>query len=232
MQKVGVYILILLIGAIIGISIGIYVSMNQTPSMGEQVKVTIQGIEYTASGHSILEIELLNNVPEKNLEGSVTVYQDEKQWTSEVAWYYTGYGTADVICDFINETQNFRITYIENNSKATYLDRIIEWNEVSQTFTFMDTEELKITSLEFDTANDIITVNYQNTGTTDVTITGATVTGGTVAGATLTQETLEKGTSGSINVTITPTGALDAGTSYNVELLSTKGNKFTYTETA
>jgi hypothetical protein len=137
MQKVGEYLLFLVIGAIIGVSISIYVSNNQTPSMGEQVKVTIQGIEYIVSDHSALEIVLLNNVPAKNLKGNVTVYQDEKQWTSEVTWYYTGYGEAEVICDSINETQNFRLTYIEDNPKVTYLDRIIEWKEVGRTYPFV-----------------------------------------------------------------------------------------------
>lgn len=137
MQKVGEYLLFLVIGAIIGVSISIYVSNNQTPSMGEQVKVTIQGIEYTISDHSALKIVLLNNVPTKNLKGNVTVYQDEKQWTSEVTWYYTGYGEAEVICDSINETQNFRLTYIEDNPKVTYLDRIIEWKEVGRTYPFV-----------------------------------------------------------------------------------------------
>jgi hypothetical protein len=137
MQKVGEYLLFLVIGAIIGVSISIYVSNNQTPSMGEQVKVTIQEIEYTISDHSALKIVLLNNIPTKNLKGNVTVYQDEKQWTSEVTWYYTGYGEAEVICDSINETQNFRLTYIEDNPKVTYLDRIIEWKEVGRTYPFV-----------------------------------------------------------------------------------------------
>jgi len=101
----------------------------------------------------------------------------------------------------------------------------------SLTFTFMATEELKITSIDFDITGDIITVNYQNTGTTDVTITGVTVTGGNVTTATLTSATVLKGTSDSINVTIS-TNTLMAGTAYNVELLSSKGNKFQYTDTA
>ena len=130
MPKVGVYIL-LLIGAVISASIIGYVTMNQNLSMREQVKVTIQGIEYRVSDHSVLKIELLNDVPEKNLEGKVTIYQDEKQWISDVTWYYSGYGEAEVICDAISETQNFRVTYIENYPKALYLDRIIKWNEVS-----------------------------------------------------------------------------------------------------
>jgi flagellin-like protein len=101
----------------------------------------------------------------------------------------------------------------------------------SLTFTFMNTEELKITSVTFDTTSDIITVNYQNTGTSDVTVSGVTVTGGNVTSASLTEETLEKGTSGSISVQASD-NTIIAGTTYNVELLSTKGNKFSYTETA
>ncbi len=233
MQKVAEYLLVLVIGAIIGLSVGIYVSMNQTPSLGEQVRVTIQGIEYTTSDHSVLEIKLLNDVPEKNLEGNVTVYQAEKQWTSEVAWYYTGYGEAEVICDSINETQNFRVTYIENYPKATYLDRIIEWSEVSRTFPFMATEQLAITKVTFapnDATTSTATVSVRNTGTTDVIITDASVIGYNVTGASVSSTTIGEGTSGT--VTITLTGYYVAGNLYNIELLSSKGNEFTYTETA
>jgi len=101
----------------------------------------------------------------------------------------------------------------------------------SLTFTFMATEELKITSLDFDTTTDVITVNYINTGTTDVTISGATVTGGNVTSATLSEVTLDKGSSGSIDVTVSANTLIE-GITYNVELLSSKGNKFTYTDTA
>ena len=172
MQKVvGVYLIFLVIGAIIGASIVTFVTMSQNPSIKEQVKVTIQGIDYTSSDF-VLKIELLNNVPETNLEGKVIVSQDENQWTSEVTWYYTGYGVAEVTCDSINETQNFRITYTENNPKATYLDRVIGWNEVSTTIPFMDTKELKITQMEFTTVTDAdyITVYVTNAGTSSVTI--------------------------------------------------------------
>jgi hypothetical protein len=235
MQKVGFYLTLLVVGALIGASIVGYIAINQNPSIEEQVKVTIQGIQYETSD-SVLKIELLNDAPEKNLEGKVFVSQDENQWTSEVTWYYTGYGTAEVICDSINETQNFRITYIENNSKVTYLDRIIEWNEVSQTFTFMDTEELKITSIAFTEsvadAKDQITVYVQNTGTTDVTIQATvTVTGSGVTGGTTTSATVTKGGTGTFVVDL-GTESWSEGVTYNVELLSSKGNKFSYTETA
>ena len=95
----------------------------------------------------------------------------------------------------------------------------------------MKTEELQITSVTFNTGTDVITVNYQNTGTTDVTITGVTVTGGNVTSATLTSETLEMGSSGSIAVSAS-TNTLMSGNNYNVELISSKGNKFSYTATA
>ena len=106
----------------------------------------------------------------------------------------------------------------------------------SLTFTFMETEELKITSIEFSSssplANDTITVNVLNTGTTDisivatVTVNGLGATEGTTAPA-----TVGKGTPDSFNVTLT-SGTWSAGSSYNVELLSSKGNKFSYTGNA
>jgi flagellin-like protein len=98
----------------------------------------------------------------------------------------------------------------------------------SLTFTFMETEQLSITSVTF-TNSTALTVNLQNTGTTDVTISSVTVTGGAVTAATLTQATVNKGSTGSF--VVRTTGAMAVGTAYNVELLSTKGNKFSYTET-
>jgi len=230
MQKIGVYIILLVIGTVIGASIMYYVPINQTPSTREQVKVTIQGIDYKVSD-SVLEIELLNDVPEKNLEGKVIVSQDENQWTCDVTWHYTGLGVAEVICDSINETQNFRITYIENNPKATYLDRNIEWNEVSQTFTFMETEQLTISKVEFGSAATQINATVMNTGTSDVVVNAVTVSGSGVTGSSIASTIIAKGTTVEVPITVT-TGAWSAGKAYNVELLSTKGNKFTYTGTA
>jgi len=234
MQKVGVYLILLVVGAIIGASIVTYVTMNKNSSLTEKVKVTIQGIEYNVTD-SVLAIELLNDAPEKNLEGKVTVSQDEKEWTSDVNWYYTGYGEAEIICDSIDENQSFRVTYNENYPKATYLDRTIEWNEVSQTLPFIETEQLTITSVTFtdNTAPtaDEISVNVQNTGSTDVSVTATvTVTGQGITGASTVAATVPKGESAIFTVTLT--GELEAGSSYNIELISTKGNKFTYNDTA
>jgi hypothetical protein len=176
MQKIGVGIVLLVIGMIIGLSMGIYISMYQTPSIEDPIKVTIQGIEYTVSVHSILKIDLLNNVPEKNLEGNIIVFQNQKQWTSEVTWHYTGYGETEVICDFINETENFRVVYMENSTKATafYLDRIIEWNEVSinQGTISQAGPVLTLENLRFHTksSTDYIEVILRNSGTADATV--------------------------------------------------------------
>lgn len=102
----------------------------------------------------------------------------------------------------------------------------------SLTFTFMETEELRITSMTFPTST-IITVNVQNTGTTDVTIVAdVTVSGSGVTGGTLVSGTVDKGANGTFNVTLTAGETWSDGIAYNVELLSTKGNKFTYTANA
>ena len=127
MQDVSEYLLILVIGAIIGISVSIFALGYQAPDRREQMELIIHGINYVPE-YSTLEIELLNNVPWIILEGNVTVYQGESWWTSEVLWNSYGHGTAEVLCESINETQNFRITYTENNT--TYFDTTIEWNEI------------------------------------------------------------------------------------------------------
>ena len=100
----------------------------------------------------------------------------------------------------------------------------------SLSFNFMATEQLTITSVTFGPANTTITANVQNTGTTDVIIAGCEVTGNNVTAATCPSTTVGEGESGSI--TITTTGVWSPTNLYNIELLSTKGNKFAYSETA
>jgi hypothetical protein len=129
MQNIGVYLVLLVTGALIGASVMSYVTMNRNATIADQVKVSIQDINYDRLD-SVMKIELFNDVPEKNFQGKIIISQVEKQWTSDVNWLYTGYGKAELICDSINENQNFNIKYIENNPEATYLDRTIEWNEV------------------------------------------------------------------------------------------------------
>jgi hypothetical protein len=129
MQNIGVYLVLLVTGALIGASVVSFVTMNRNATIADQVKVSIQDINYNRLD-SVMKIELFNNAPEKNLKGEIIISQVEKQWTSDVNWLYTGYGKAEIICDSINDNQNFNIKYIENNSKTTYLDRTIEWNEV------------------------------------------------------------------------------------------------------
>ena len=107
----------------------------------------------------------------------------------------------------------------------------------SLTFTFMETEQMSITNIEFTEsvadAKDQIIVYVQNTGTTDVTIAAAvTVTGSGVTGGTTVSDTVDKGVSGSFTVTLNAGESWSDGIAYNVELLSTKGNKFSYTDTA
>jgi flagellin-like protein len=105
----------------------------------------------------------------------------------------------------------------------------------SLTFTFMETEELKITGVAFDTtggSNGGMNVTVLNTGTTDVVITSATVAGLGITGTPAiigSPVTIGKGLSVELDINA---GAWSAGNAYNVELLSTKGNKFTYTANA
>jgi len=109
----------------------------------------------------------------------------------------------------------------------------------SMTFNFMETEQLSITNLAFaGTDNNQITATVLNTGTTDVIINSASITGYNITTSTFSVTnspvTLGQGASGSVAVTFTA-GTNDGwvtGSSYNIELISTKGNKFSYTATA
>ena len=94
------------------------------------------------------------------------------------------------------------------------------------TFTFMKTEELKITSMTFDETvpgggnGTTITLAVHNTGTGSVTVANAKVNGATV---TCPPTTVEAGAPGSIIVTM-PTGTTwTTGDKYRVELISSTG---------
>jgi len=103
----------------------------------------------------------------------------------------------------------------------------------SLTFTFMSTEEIKITSVNFSAVggNKGLNVTVMNTGTTDVAIVAAvTVSGYGVTGGTTLADTVGKGEPKTFDINLD--AAWTDGKTYTVELLSTKGNKFTYTATA
>jgi flagellin-like protein len=105
----------------------------------------------------------------------------------------------------------------------------------SLSFNFMNTENLQITNVAFSGATDnAINVTVLNTGTTDVTIVSCTVTGLGAGGAGTidTPDPALIGEGESEDLDITLAGTWTAGNLYNIELLSSKGNKFTYTATA
>ena len=103
----------------------------------------------------------------------------------------------------------------------------------SLSFNFMATENLSITKVTFATGNlthTSATVSVRNTGTSDVIITDATVVGYNVTATSVSSTTIGEGTTGSITLTLT--GWWVAGNLYNIELLSSKGNQFSYSKTA
>ena len=138
MQKVLGFVLVLAIGLGVCGSIGMILQTLQTPETQQgdiEGRVTIEGISATSSNnYAELEIVFLDHFPQTDLEGNVTIYQDVQQWTSEVDWHFDGYGYAEVICDFINGDERFRLKYRDNHTGVTYVDRTIDWNEVSITF--------------------------------------------------------------------------------------------------
>jgi hypothetical protein len=239
MNKTLGYVLLLVIGLAIGVPIGMVIQNPQDTPLGTGENVSLIDIEYIYSDNPGLSVILKNQFTDKVLNGNVTVYQNENQWTERVDWHTdwrNGYGFAGIGC-ILEENKTLRIKYTENYPKETYLDRTLQWAQIrireSLTFTFMETEELKIASVTFGTDNSTITVKVQNTGTTDVSIIAAvTVTGYGVTGGTTTSATVGKGDTATFTVTLIGSEQWSEGKSYNVELLSSKGNKFTYTDTA
>jgi len=96
------------------------------------------------------------------------------------------------------------------------------------TFTFMKTEELKITSVTFDSSDNSTTIAVTNTGSSSLTISSVTVDD--VEVKTL-STTLAKGQSTTISLTESEF-SWTSGYKYTFALLTTSGNKYTYTTTA
>ena len=239
MQKIVTYIILVIVGVSIGAAGIGYFALNQSPALNEEVKVTIQDIEYVESDYPVMEISLLNDAPEKNLEGSVIITQANNEWTNQVTWYYTGQGETAILCDGINKDQSFQIKYEEKNSKATYLNRAIQWTEVKKdesTIGFMETKELTIKSVSFTddgSGNKRIDVEVWNSGTAKITISQIKINGNTITAdkwrMTSGKPTIDSGDSDKVEIT----SDYIAGNKYSITFFLSDGTMIaTYTDTA
>jgi len=229
MHKVFGYVLLLVIGLSVGVSIGTMIQIPQTSQLGTEGKVTLIDVECVFSDHTALRIILKNRFTERVLNGNVTVYQDGRRWTSEVDWrtdWRDGYGFAEVKCNSL-VNQSLRLKYTEKYPSETYLDRIVEWEEVrvsdeSMTWTFLKTEELTFTSYTWGTDNANITLVVQNTGSGALTISAVQVGGVEASSYTITPAALEPGDSSTIVIT----QAFTSGVKYEFAVVTAKGNAF------
>jgi flagellin-like protein len=98
------------------------------------------------------------------------------------------------------------------------------------TINFMGTEEVKITNVKF-IGGTAINVTLTNTGTTDVTISEAWVNGVQQSGITYSGDATAVIAKNSVK-TLQFNCAYDAGSSYNIQVRSTKGTTFPYTANA
>jgi flagellin-like protein len=102
------------------------------------------------------------------------------------------------------------------------------------TFSFTATEQVNITNMNFDVTNKRIIVTANNTGTTSVTINEAWVN--SVKQTSVTDDllanlpvTISANQGKVFNITLT---SMSQGYSYQVKIVSSKGNTFLYTATA
>ena len=96
---------------------------------------------------------------------------------------------------------------------------------------FMETEQMSITNAQFTGSGTTITLSVRNTGTTDIVVNSATVNGepATTAmfdAADASALNIAKNSDGSVVVTLTT--AWESGSTYQIRLLSSKGNYFPY----
>lgn len=100
------------------------------------------------------------------------------------------------------------------------------------TFTFMQTEELKIVSRSWDstgTTVDYIDLTVRNTGTASLTMSGAEINN---AAAPTHNATGPLAANAQTVVKITPSSAFTSGQKYEFAILTSAGNRYTYTATA
>ena len=97
------------------------------------------------------------------------------------------------------------------------------------TFTFMKTEELKITSLAWTSSTTVATLSLQNSGTSPLTISSVKVND---ASATLAGQpvTMTAGAKDNYLVKLS-SGTFSSGAKYEFVLLTATGNKYIYTAT-
>lgn len=94
------------------------------------------------------------------------------------------------------------------------------------TFTFMATEQIQITNMEFIGAtNNIIRVTINNTGTSPVTMNEAWINN---VKKTTTTPSLPATISANAGIQLNITSTWAAGSNYQVKLVSSKGNQFYY----
>jgi hypothetical protein len=101
------------------------------------------------------------------------------------------------------------------------------------TMNFMETSELTITQMTFDTANDNITLSITNSGTSDVVVSQVRVNGNPATSFTMTPST--GFTAGSTDGTIELNYAtgVNPGSKYAVSLFANDGTMIgSYTDTA
>jgi flagellin-like protein len=99
---------------------------------------------------------------------------------------------------------------------------------------FMETEQMSITNAQFTGDGATITLSVRNTGTADIVVNSATVNGEEADAAmyvdTLEVDNIAKNSDGTIVVSLTT--AWESGSTYQIRLLSLKGNYFPYNAVA
>ena len=97
------------------------------------------------------------------------------------------------------------------------------------TFTFMQTEELKIVSRTWDASNNYMDLKLRNTGTSSLTLSGAEVNSVAV---TFNATGSSLAANAETTVRLTPSSAFTSGQKYEFAVLTSAGNRYVYTATA
>jgi hypothetical protein len=144
-------------------------------------------------------------------------------------WLYLGAkGLESKVSDLESKTSSLETQNAELNEKV---QNLTNWRDAfmdaSTNFTFMATEQIQITNMEFGTSWIAVTVN--NTGTSPVTINEAWINN---VKKTTTTPSLPSNIPANGGMLLNITTTVVNGNNYQVKLVSSKGNQFLYTGTA
>ncbi|MCK4434044.1 hypothetical protein KAU92_01040 [Candidatus Bathyarchaeota archaeon] len=142
--------------------------------------------------------------------------------------YSAAKGLESKVSDLESRTSDLETENAELNEKV---QNLTDWRDAlmsSLDFTFIATEELKITNMEFITGYNSINVTMQNIGTSPITVTAIHISNGdNLLSSPVTVEANSQ-----VEQQVSETGLWSDGYNYQIKIVTSRGNQYYYNAVA